>query len=227
MAFPQSKDIEQRNMTWLGYFNQTRFTQNSGMWIDLHLRLNENFIQETHALLTRFGYIYYLSDKTRLAVGYAYQDQPGHHGAADVREHRPWQQIQWLEKKNWFNMMQWFRLEQRYRKVGESDFHFNNPRARYNISVTIPITRKEVLPHTPFLFFSNELFINFGKHVVYNYFDQNRFFAGVGYQFTSHLNAHVGYMNVFQQLPAGNKYVNTDAVRLFVFHNLDFRNHDE
>jgi hypothetical protein len=222
-AFSQGKTIEQREMTWLGYFNQTRLTSKSGVWLDLHLRLNDEFINETHAMLGRVGYIYYLSDKTRLTFGYAYQNQPGHNGAADVLEQRPWQQIQWFEKKSWFTMMQWIRLEERYRKVGDSDYHFNNPRARYNMSFTIPLTRKEITPKTPFLFFNNEVFVNFGKNVVYNYFDQNRLFVGVGYQFTSHLNAHLGYMNVFQQLPAGNKYVNTDAIRLFVFHNLDFR----
>jgi hypothetical protein len=225
-SFPgwtQTKDIEQRNMSWFGYFNQIRFTTKSGVWLDLHVRLNDEFVNETHAILGRVGYIYYLSDKTRLTVGYAYQKQPGHGEAADVLEHRPWQQIQWIEKKNRFTMMQWIRLEQRYRKIGEADYHFNNPRLRYNMALTIPLTRKELVPKTPFLFFNNEVFINFGKNVVYNYFDQNRLFVGLGYQFTSHINAHVGYMNVFQQLPAGNKYVNTDAIRVFVFHNLDFR----
>ncbi len=226
-AVCQTKEIEERDMTWLGYFNQTRFTDKSGLWVDLHLRLNDDFVRETHAVLGRVGYIYYLTDKARVSVGYAFQNQPGHHGAADVLEHRPWQQIQWFEKKSWFSMMQWFRLEQRYRKVGDADYHFNNLRARYAIGLTFPITGKEVVPKTPFIFFSNEVFINFGEHVVYNYFDQNRAFAGIGYQFTSHLNAHLGYMNVFQQLPAGNKYVNTDAIRLFIFHNLDFRQREE
>jgi hypothetical protein len=224
-ANSQEKSTEQRDMTWLGYFNQTRFTEKSGIWVDLHLRLNDNFVNEVHATLARVGYVYYLSDKARLAVGYAYQNQPGHHGAATVLEHRPWQQIQWMEKKSWFNMTQWIRFEQRFRKTAdEPSYDFNNYRIRYNLAVTIPLTRKEIAPKTPFFFTNNEVFINLGKNVVNNYFDQNRFFVGFGYQFTSHLNAQLGYMNVFQQLPAGNKYVNTDAVRLFVFHSLDLRN---
>lgn len=222
-SFGQSKETEHREMTWLGYFNQTRFTNRSGLWADLHLRLNDDFVNETHAILGRVAYMYYLSDKTRLAVGYAYQKQPGHGEASDVLEQRPWQQIQWIEKKSWFTMMQWFRLEQRFRKSGDGDYEFASHRARYNIALTIPLTRKEVAPKTPFLFFNNEVFVNFGKNVVYNYFDQNRMFVGLGYQFTSHLNAHLGYMNVFQQLPAGNSYVSTDAIRLFIFHNIDLR----
>lgn len=220
----QDKVTEHREMTWLGYFNQTRFANRSGVWADVHLRLNDNFLNETHAILGRIGYIHYFTDRTRLVVGYAYQEQPGHFGRATQIEHRPWQQIQWMEKKRWFNMLQWIRLEQRFRKTSqENEFQFSNHRIRYNLALTIPVNRKEVGDNTFFVFMNDEVFVNFGKQVVNNYFDQNRFFLGVGYHFTSHLNAQVGYMNVFQQLPAGNRYVSSDAIRLFVFHNIDFR----
>jgi hypothetical protein len=225
-SYAQTKTFEHRKMTWLGYFSQLRFTEHSGLWVDLHLRLNDNFVNEVHTTIARFGYTYYISDKTRLTAGYAFQSQPGHNGAATVLEHRPWQQIQWLEKKPRFSMMQWVRLEQRFRKIGDGDYDFLSHRIRYNISFSIPIGKKEMGPKTPFLFTNNEVFINAGKNIVNNYFDQNRFFVGLGYQFTLHLNAQLGYMNVFQQLPAGNKYVDTDAIRLFIFHNFDFRQQD-
>lgn len=218
------KEFEHREMTWFGLFNQTRFTNRSGVWADLHLRLNDKYVNEVHATLYRFAYIYFITDKTRLSAGYAFQNQPGHgEMVADVLEHRPWQQIQWFEKKKAFSMMQWLRLEQRFRKAGESDYTFANHRIRYNIALTIPLTSKEVKARTPFLFTNNEVFINLGRNVVNNYFDQNRFFAGFGYQFTSHLNAQLGYMHVFQQLPAGNRYIDTDAIRLFIFHSMDLR----
>lgn len=217
------KQIENREMTWFGFFNQTRFTEKSGIWVDAHLRLNDDFINETHAILGRVGYTYYIADRTRLTVGHAYQLQPGHHGTADVREHRPWQQIQWTERKKGFNMMQWFRFEQRFRDQPTGDYTFSNFRMRYNISFTIPLNSKEVAAKTFFAFTNNEVFVNFGKKVVYNYFDQNRFFAGFGYQYGSHSNVQFGYMNVFQQLASGDVYVNTDAIRIFVFHNLDLR----
>jgi hypothetical protein len=222
----EEKEFETREMIWLAYFNQTRFTDKSGLWVDLHLRLND-FGAETHATLARIAYIYYLSDQVRLVAGYAHQTAYGHDGAPNLPEHRPWQQIQWIEKKSWFTMMQWIRLEERFReKVSDGELtgeYAFNYRIRYNMSFTIPITGKQVVPKTPFLFINNELFINFGKEIVNNYFDQNRVFVGGGYQFTKHLNAQLGYMYIFQQLPSGNQYVNTHALRLFVFHNLDFR----
>lgn len=230
-AHAQEKEFETREQLWLGYFNQTRFTNKSGMWVDLHLRLTNEFVNDIAVTMARIGYTNYLTDQTRLTLGYNYAMQYGHNGAPNVPEHRPWQQIQWFEKKRWYTLMQWVRLEERFRqKVSEGelidDYNFNF-RIRYNISFTIPLKGKQVVPKVPFVFMNNEVFINFGKNIVYNYFDQNRLFAGLGYQFTSHLNAHLGYMYIFQQLPEGNKYVNTNTIRLFVFHNLDFRSKNQ
>lgn len=221
------KQIEVRDQTWLGYFNQTRLTNKSGLWADLHYRLTNDFINERSVSIARIAYIYYLSDQVRLMAGYAYANQ---NSTPDIPEHRPWQQIQWFDKKNGFNIMQWFRIEERYRRKvagGEliDDYNFNW-RLRYNFALTLPLKGKQVVAKTPFLFFNNEVHINAGKNILNNYFDQDRLFLGLGYQFTSHINAQLGYMYVFQQLPAANQYVQINAIRLFVFHNLDLRKKD-
>jgi hypothetical protein len=70
---------------------------------------------------------------------------------------------------------------------------------------------------------NDEVHINFGKQIVNNYFDQNRFFLGLKYQTGEHSNLQVGYMNLFQQLAAGNKYRDINAFRFFFFQNLDLR----
>ena len=226
-AFSQEKEFETREQTWFAYFNQTRLTNKSGLWVDLHLRLTNDFVKDVGITIARAGYTYYLTDQTRLTAGYAYVTQHGTNGAPDINEHRPWQQIQWFEKKSWYSLVQYIRLEERFREQvsnGEvlDDYLFSF-RIRYNIAMTIPLKGKQVVPKTPFVFVNDELHINFGKEIVYNYFDQNRLFAGVGYQFTPQLNAHLGYLYVFQQLPEGNRYININAIRLFIFHNLDFR----
>ncbi len=223
----QEKETEYREQAWLGYFNQTRITKKSGLWIDLHWRLTDDFVDRTGLTIARIGYIYYLTDVVRLTTGYAHITQYGINNNPNVPEHRPWQQIQWFEKKNRFIMMQYLRVEERFRRnveAGEltNDYSFNW-RFRYNISFTIPLKGKTIEPKTPFVFLNDEIHINAGKNIRVNYFDQNRLFLGLGYQFTSHLNAQLGYMYVFQQLPEVNKYVHIDAIRFFVFHNLDFR----
>jgi hypothetical protein len=227
----QEKQYEIRNETWFGYFNQTRFSQKSGLWVDLHLRLTDNFGERLGQSLVRAGYVYYLSDQVRLTAGYGYITNFGLNDLPNINEHRPWQQIQWFDKKSWYTQMQYLRLEERFREEvsdGEltGDYTFNY-RVRYNFAMSIPLKGKEMAPKVPFIFVNNELHINFGEEIVYNYFDQNRLFAGIGYQFTNPLNAQVGYMYLFQQLASGNTYVHDHVIRLFIFHNLDFRQKED
>ena len=99
-----------------------------------------------------------------------------------------------------------------------------NFRARYMIALMVPLTADAIAPGVPFAILNDEVHLNFGKEIVYNYFDQNRLFAGLGYQVSKSLNAQLGYMQVFQQREAGNRFFDTHALRLFVFHNLDLRN---
>lgn len=227
-AQAQEKEVEYLEQTWFAYFNQTRLTEKSGVWADVHLRWTGNFVDNLGVSIARLGYTYYITNQVRATVGYAYATQYGlTPDAPDIPEHRPWQQIQWTEKKSWFTMAQYIRLEERFRRVVEdgeltSDYSFNY-RIRYNMAFSIPLKGKELVAKTPFLFINDELHINLGEEITNNYFDQNRFFVGLGYQFTSSLNAQLGYMKVFQQLPQPSTFRNIDAIRLFVFHNLDFR----
>ncbi|MBT1703840.1 DUF2490 domain-containing protein [Chryseosolibacter indicus] len=228
--YAQVKTTDRSEMTWVGYFNQTRFTDKSGLWLDLHLRLNDEFVNEVNQTIIRGAYIYYFSDNARLNIGHAYVTRYGQGSAPNVPEQRPWAQIQWFEKKKYFNLMQWFRVEHRFRRRvsnGElTNDYSKNWRFRYNFALTLPLKGHQVVAKTPFIFFNDEIHINAGKEITNNYFDQNRLFLGLGYQFTSHLNAHLGYMYIFQQEP-GNHFVHSNTIRLFVFHNIDWRDKSE
>ncbi|MBL7839448.1 MAG: DUF2490 domain-containing protein [Cyclobacteriaceae bacterium] len=230
LSFAQ-KQTEYTEQAWFGYLNQTRLTNRSGIWLDLQLRLNDKFVKEPAITLLRGAYLFYLNDQNRLAAGYAYITQYSNSDELpNVPEHRLWQQFQWFEKKSWLSIMQYVRLEERFRrKIAEGklidEYTYTN-RVRYAMAFTIPLKGQPGEPNKPFVFINNELMINFGSEIVNNYFDQNRFFVGLGYQFTKNLNANVGYLHVFQQLPAAGSFRHIDGIRLFVFHNLDFRTDD-
>ena len=125
-------------------------------------------------------------------------------------------------------MMQWFRLEERYRhKILDdstlADGYNFNFRIRYNFFFDIPLDAEGIKAGKFSFVVNDEVHVNFGKQIVNNYFDQNRFFLGLKYQVSSHDNLQVGYMNVFQQLAAGNKYKSSNVIRIFYFQNLDWR----
>jgi hypothetical protein len=223
------KQYVQEQQLWLGVFNQTRFSQHWGSWTDLHLRTHEQFVHSLFQGVARVGLTYYLTDDVRLTAGYAYV----HHFPEGTRtvgqpEHRPWQQVQWFTRFPKARLMQWVRLEERFRRqvlnnadLGE-DFNFNY-RTRYNAALFLPLTKAGFEPGGLQFLLNDELMVNFGEEIRYNYFDQNRLFAGLVYQVSKHAQLQGGYMHLFQQLPAGNVYRNQHSIRLFYFHNFDWR----
>jgi len=224
------KTTEHVNQLWFGYFNQLRFSNKFGAWTDLHLRTKEDFVNDLSQSIIRLGITYYVNDATKLTAGYAYVSHFPADGHKEVTqpENRLWQQIQWHTKYGKKRMMQWFRLEERFRRkiLDDStlaDGSSFNYRMRYNFWYDIPLSKKGIVPKSFSFVVNNELHVNFGKQVVYNYFDQNRFFIGLKYQVSEHDNIQFGYMNLFQQLPNGNKYRSIDAIRLFYFQNFDLR----
>jgi hypothetical protein len=203
------KQTEQVEQIWIGYFNQTRLSKRWGAWLDVQLRTKDHFTDSLSQFLFRPGVTYYIDDKTKLTLGYAFIN----HFPAD--NHRK------------LRTMQWFRLEERFRrKVKDADelaegYNFNF-RIRYNFLIQGPITRKMYDKGALNWVFNDELHINFGKEIVYNYFDQNRLFLGFNYYLTKNNTLQFGYMNLFQQLSSGNKYKSIHTARIFFFHNLSF-----
>jgi len=220
------KIVNPQQGTWLGYLNQTRFSTHWGLWVDLHHRRTD-FADRTSQNLVRAGLTYFLADNLRLTAGYAYVGSHLSPSGIIRPEHRPWQQIWWTGRSGRLNLLQWVRAEQRYnhRINGDQlgDGYGFNWRLRYNIMLQIPLKGETIQPHVPNFVVQNEAFLNFGKQIVANTFDQNRFFVGMSYPFSKHLLGQLGYMNQFIQQPSGTVYVNNHTLRLFVFHTLDVR----
>ncbi|MGB8192577.1 MAG: DUF2490 domain-containing protein, partial [Chitinophagaceae bacterium] len=215
---------------WFAYFNQTRFSDKWGLWADFHLRTKEDFTHDLSTGIARLGLTYYLNDNTKLTAGYAYVNHfpADNHTNVSQPEHRPWQQVQWHTKYTKIRLMQYLRLEERFRRkiLNNNELaegHNFNYKLRYNFFMTGPLSKNAFARGTFSWIVTDEVHINFGKEVVYNYFDQNRFFTGFAYHTSSHANLQFGYMNQFVQLGAGNRYRNVHAIRLFYIHNIDAR----
>jgi hypothetical protein len=225
-----TKRTENIEQVWLGYMNQTRFSKQWGMWADLHLRTKENLFDNYSQAIIRLGLTYYVSNTTKLTAGYArvFIFPADNHSGVTRPEHRPWQQVQWHTNFTRTRMMQWIRLEERFRrKIKDpatlADGANFNWRLRYNIWYEVPLVKNGLDPNSFSFIINDEVHINFGKEIINNYFDQNRFFLGFKYQLSKSSNIQAGYMNLFQQLPAGNRYKNISAARIFFFQNVDLR----
>lgn len=231
LTYAQSvKQTTSVQQIWMGYFNQSRLSNKWGVWTDIHVRTKEDFATNFSQSILRLGLTYYLNDNTKLTAGYAFVNHfpADNHKNISAPEHRPWQQIQWHTKYDKLRTMQWIRLEERFRRKVENDdnlaegYNFNY-RVRYNFLMSVPLSDKGVKQGGWSYILNNEIHVNFGKEIVNNYFDQNRFFTGFAFHTNAHDNLQFGYMNLFQQLAAGNRYRSIHALRVFYFHNIDLR----
>jgi hypothetical protein len=227
-AFCQ-KEVQSVQQIWAGVFNQTRFNDRWGMWADLHLRTKADFTKDFSSGILRFGLTYYLKDDVKLTAGYAFINHFPADAHPDISqpEHRPWQQIQWHNRYPKLRVMQWVRLEERYRRKlagGQLADGYNfNYRVRHAMMLMFPLGKRRFQPKSLSFVVNDELHINFGKEIVLNPYDHNRFFLGFNYHLNAHDNLQFGYMNFFQQQAAGNKFRSLHVARVFLFHNLDLR----
>lgn len=224
------KQTVHAQQVWAGYINQTRLNDKWSTWLDMHLRTKDDFVNNFSTSILRAGITYHPNDKIRLTAGYAYVSAyPGdNHGGVTRPEHRPWQQVYWQSTNPRSRMVQYIRLEERYRRkiknANELDEGYNfNFKLRYSTMLNIPLGAKPFAPKTLSVSLNNEVHVNFGKEIVYNYFDQNRFLAGFAYHVSESNYLQFGYMNLFQQLAAGDRYRMIHAARVYFYHNIDLR----
>lgn len=224
------KNIVPQQQVWLGYFNQTRLSKHWGLWLDVHYRTRDNWVEDPGQFIARLGGSYYLNDRTKLTAGYALVNHfpADNHPGISQPEHRPWQQVQWHTNSSRFKLMQWVRTEERFRQQIASPSSLGrgydfNWRVRYNIMLQFPLNTQGFNKNGIALALNNETMFNLGKEIVYNHFDQNRLFAGLHIYTSAHSWFQLGYMNLFQQRPSGINFRMVHAARLFYFQNLDLR----
>lgn len=123
-------------------------------------------------------------------------------------EFRLWEQLTLVNNINRLKIEHRYRIEQRWLTSG-----YRN-RFRYRFNPIIPINRSTVEKGTLFASIFDEIFLtNRGQ-----YFERNRFFAGLGYQFSNPFTLQIGWIRQFDYL--GN---NTSRKKDFLQTTLFFR----
>ncbi len=220
-AQSNSKQINHQYQFW-GSINVT--TSVSSKWsiiTDMHVRRND-FLAKPSFYFLRAGLQYKLQDKLWLAAGY------GHMWLAPTKtgwtkfsgEHRLYQQLQFNTNFGKLQLLQRLRNEIRWQQKIANDaftgvYKFTN-RIRYLLSINLPVFKKSNLPS---LVFADEIMWQFGKEVIYNPFDQNRFFIGIKQFIHPRLSFDMGYMLVDQQKSTGYQYDRNHTLRLFFYYN--------
>lgn len=222
---PKQKEINQQTQSWFSINTVTKFSDHWGLVADAHIREN-GFLKDNNFYFLRGGITYIPNAKFSFVGGYAHMwlapRNPDWSTYSD--ENRIYQQFQMNTKSGNVSIVQRLRNEQRWQEkimndqeTGENRF---SDRVRYLISVTIPVFKKKTAPS---LVLSDELLIQFGKEIVYNTFDQNRFFIGIKQSINPKLSFDFGYMNVYQQKSSGYQYDMNHTLRLFFYLNTSIK----
>jgi hypothetical protein len=205
--------------SWWMYFGNHQVSDRWGIHAEAQFRLSEG-VSDWQQLLLRTGLNYY-AKQVRYTLGYAfvktfpYGDFPV---TSAFPEHRMWEQAQLNQTLGNVKLNHRYRLEQRW--IGNSttgdfeDVRYEN-RFRYMLRATIPLGKDKETGKF-YLGFYDELFVNAGKEVGYNIFDQNRAYAALGFKLGKIGRVELGYL---YQLLQQRKLVTTTSTPQLIFEN--------
>lgn len=185
----KGQNIEENFGSWLMYFGTHKLSDNYSLHYETQLR-NYEILSNFNQLLPRVGLNYHIDKNTSITAGYAFIPTQNKFdkgwGEKIVTENRIWQQFILKNVVGRIKIRHRYRLEQRWIK-NEALTYYKN-RARYMLSLKIPISKNEESPL--FISLYDEIFLNISNTP----FDQNRLFAALGYQVNKQMNFQLGYL---------------------------------
>jgi Protein of unknown function (DUF2490) len=220
-----TREVQTQNHFWTSVNTQARISNKWSVIADLHIRRTD-YLKNNNFYYTRVGAAYHINKNlsVSLAGGHMWLANKTATTELFVNENRLVQQIQLSQPMGKIQLSQRLRIEERWiQKVINSeltDTYRYSTRYRYQLGLSIPLSKNKYFPS---LAFADELMMQTGKHIIYNNFDQNRFFAGIKQQIIPSLAADFGYMHVWQQRLSGYQYNRNHTIRLFFYWQPDFR----
>ena len=186
----KGQNLEENELgNWLMYFGTHKISEKYSLHYETQLR-NYEVISNFNQLLPRVGLNYHIDESSIVTAGYAFIPTQNEidkgWGKEMVTENRIWEQFILRNSINRVKIRHRYRLEQRWVKAGDITTYKN--RARYMLSVKLPISKNEESPL--FISLYDEIFLNISD----NPFDQNRLFAALGYQVNKQMNIQLGYL---------------------------------
>ena len=212
------KVINDQYQSWVSLNTTAKVYKNFSIIADAHCRRN-NFFADRSFEFIRTAVQYNIDNKLSFALGYGHMWVAANNNATNKEENRIFEQAQYITKFGNITLLQKLRNEQRWANPYAGKKVFSD-RVRLLYSLTIPLFKNKFLPA---IALADEVCVQFGTDIVYNTFDQNRWFAGIKQQISKTISFDIGYMEVLQQKAAINSYDNNHTFRWFVYYQPDFR----
>lgn len=225
----QSKNVKKSSQRWIQYYNQSKIGNKWTWSTDGGFRWN-TLLNNPSQYIVRTAFGYQLNNTMKISAGFAHLGFYTSEKLSKI-EFRPYQEFAINNKYKNLVILHRFRVEERYFKnVVHGDIqhgHTFNFRFRYQCMLNIKILKLSSANPDKALAINlgDEIFINAGKKIVYNTFDQNRFLIGPSISFSKNLSVGLTYNRQFSSANAANSYNHTDIMWLIIRHNLDLTKH--
>ncbi len=218
-----SPTIIKDNQLWLGYYNS--IVLNSKWSINSDIQFStKNEIKHYSQALIRSDVSYKLKDRITISVGLAHF----RYFITDEKtrgEWRPWQELKLTDKTGNCKLTHRLRVEQRFNEMVKNsevtnDYQFNF-RFRYRFDLRYPILKEKEAGNNMYALIGNEIMINAGSNITYNYFDQDRLYVGLNYEVNKKLSLQLQYMHVWQQGTNGLTLNSNEVIRFNIYHTIN------
>jgi hypothetical protein len=172
-----------------------------------------------HFSVVPLGYVY--------TWNYLYGKQPN---AFVNNEHRIYQQFFYKHSISRLKVDHRFRIEERMIQVHTKDpdhvvhddgYSNHQVRFRYRFMARLPLNHAALDAKTVFASTYDEVFLSTGKLVTFHEPDQNRIFAGLGYQFTKEFSLQGGFLYQLMIKSNGAKQENNVGFQVLLTYNPD------
>ncbi len=233
-AQPAGRAIVNQPIEWFAVSSTMKISDRINLYADTHLRYAESLDPMQNQI--RIAGEWVISKKwSVIPIGYVYvaNFQYGEQPATyKNNEHRIYQQaiLKYTTGKFGFNHR--FRIEERFiqahsktstGEVVNEGFDENRQiRFRYRGTITYPLNKDKIESKTLFAAVYDEFFISWGGRVTFHQPDQNRIFAGLGYQFTKNVSLQSGFFYQMLIKANGAQQENNVGINTQLTYNLDF-----
>ncbi|WP_448519521.1 DUF2490 domain-containing protein [Rhodoflexus sp.] len=224
---------------WNGLYIKGRISNKIGYYGEHHFRVRNrldnltSFVGRTRQIYNRAGINILFNNYFEAVIGptlvWNYTPDPTNENfERTTLEPRIWHQ--WLfimPEMGRFKIFHQFRFEHRWRrsnKIG-STYDYTD-RFRYKFFTYIPLNKKKIEVKTLFFSPSAEIFMQRGRSIVNNPFEDFRTYNGFGYVLNPKITFFAGHMWTFGQRSSGFEYRTSHIIRLNVLVGLDFRKLD-
>ena len=179
-------------------------------WMEGQGRFGDDTSRFSQGII-RPGLGYAINDNLSVWLGYAWVPTQQPFTKTDFDENRIWQQLLYTQKFSAFSFTARSRFEQRFIPLGQ-DVGW---RFRQLLKASIPFPFADAFSFVV----SDEYFANLNKTDwgADDGFDQNRAFAGIGYNFNKNIKTEIGYMNQYIRKAVGpDRMDNNLSVNLYL-----------